>query len=149
MLYLLIGTILVQNVASAELPQTTLFIELDSHWKHNESGDLFVARTDVSNIGENPAIGVFVKLKDIPDGWHVYPCCYLICQLDPDHTEVRYFIIERDETDATIFASARAVNADEVISNKIAIPIFPGIAALTMVACGLVYYQDLKKKGRI
>lgn len=143
---LLLASLATVQIAAGCKQETSLFIELDAHWKHNESGDAFVARVDVKNIGNYTAYCVRVKLEDIPKDWEVRPARYMICRLSPGDTAVKYFIIERGSADATIYASACASNARKVLSNKIAIPIFPEVLLLLGIVCGVVVYRDVKKR---
>lgn len=143
---LLISVFARPATATCDLEETELFIEIDSHWKHNESGDAFVVRADVTNIGDNPAICVHTQLEEIPKDWVVCPTYHKDCRIQPGETIVRYFIIERDEIDETIYASASALNADKIISSKIAIPIFPGFLLILGIACGIIVHRDIKKR---
>jgi len=143
---LALSPFLVSTTAACELEDTVLFVELDVHWKYNESEDKFVARTDVTNIGEYDAYCVCVQLKDIPEDWEVYPKKLYTCILEPGNTAVDYFIITRGESSETIYAEACAINADSVQSETIAIPIFPGVLALLGLVCGVIVHRDIKKK---
>ena len=137
----------VVNIASAcEIDETALFVELDVHWKYNESEDKFVARTDVTNIGDYNAYCICVQLKNIPEDWEVMPNKHYICKLEPGDTAVNYFIITRGENSESIYAEACAINADPVQSETIAIPIFPGVLALLGLVCGVIVHRDIKKR---
>jgi len=143
---LALSPFLVNTTAACEIDDTVLFVELDVHWKYNESEDKFVARTDVTNIGEYDAYCVCVQLKDIPEDWEVYPKKHYTCKLESGNTTVDYFIITRGENSETIYAEAYAINADPVQSETIAIPIFPGVLALLGLVCGVIVHKDIKKK---
>jgi len=127
---------------------TSLFIEIDKHWKYNESGDKFVVRVDVKNIGEHTACEVNIKLENIPGDWIVNPLKYVVDELAPGKTTVSYFIIERGIPDETIYASAESLNAPKVISETIAIPIFPQVLILLGFVCGVIVYRDKTKRKR-
>jgi len=146
---MLLATMFAESANSAttcELEKTDLFIEIDYHWKHNESGDAFVVRADVTNIGENPAICTHIQLEEIPEDWRVCPSFYKECHISPGETTTKYFIIKRGDIDKTIYASASAINADKILSSKIAIPIFPGFLLLLGIACGILAHKDIKKR---
>ena len=145
-LMLALSPILVNTTSACEIEETELFIELDVHWKYNESEDKFVARTDVTNIGEHTAYCVCVELKNIPEDWEVLPKKYYTCILEPGNTSVNYFIITRGENSESIYAEACAINADPVQSETIAIPIFPGVLALLGLVCGVIVHRDMKKR---
>jgi hypothetical protein len=142
--------LIIPMVESAEslgdLEPTSLFIEVDKHWKDNESGDKFVVRTDVKNIGEHSACEVTVKLENLPGDWIVKPSKHEVYELAPGEITINYFIIERGEPDETIYASAEALNAPKVISETIAIPIFPLVLILLGFVCGIILYKEKTKK---
>jgi len=142
---LVITPLVVSAVPPGEMDPTTLFIEIDKHWKYNESGDRFVVRTDVENVGEHIAYEVTIKLENIPEDWIVTPSEYIVDELAPGEISVDYFIIERGDEDETIYASAEALNAPRVISETIPIPIFLPVLALLGVLCGFIVYKDKKK----
>jgi len=143
---LALSSIFVSTASAVVIDDTELFIELDVHWKYNESEDKFVGRTDVTNIGDYTAYCVWVKLKNIPSDWKVDPKKHHICKIEPGNTSVNYFIIERGEESETIYAEAYAINADPVQSETIAIPIFPQVLILLGLVCGVIVHRDIKKK---
>jgi hypothetical protein len=143
---LALSPILVNTASACEMEDTVLFVELDVHWKYNESEDKFVARTDVTNIGDYTAYCICVELKDIPEDWVVIPNKHFTCKLGPGNTSVNYFIITRGENSESIYAEACAFNADPVQSETIPIPIFHGVLALLGVVCGVIVHRDIKKR---
>ena len=152
-IYILVVTLLISPIigtvtANSGINQTYLFCELETHWKHNESGDIFVARVDVTNIGEYNACGVIIKLENIPEDWTVTPEKYTLCILSPGDTTIKYFIIERGDESSSIYATAEAANADKVISDPIAIPIFPEVLLLLGLVCGVIVHRDIKKRKK-
>jgi hypothetical protein len=138
----LLGIIITEGHAAAEPENTTLFITLDAKWNYADPGDTFVIRTDVKNIGEHPALLVWVHLHNIPDDWSVYPSHQLILLLQPGQTKSRFFVTERGPTDATIYATAHGYNAPLVSSNRIAIPISVWVLAAFSVVCCFVLYRQ-------
>lgn len=127
---------LVQTVSA--LDQTNLFIELDSAWEFADPGDVFVLRSDVTNIGDEVAVSVDVQMEDIPQDWIVIPLVHHLYSIQPGETKPYFFIVEKGPTDATVFASAEGYNAPLVYSNSIPIPVLPltilGLAGIIGVA---------------
>ena len=130
--------------AEEYLPQTNLFLQIDTYWNHTDSGDVFVVRTDTKNIGEYPAFLVLVNLENIPSNWQVRPHHQFIGILEPGQTKTKFFIVERGETDATIYAKADAYNSPPVVSNTIPIPINVWIVVALAVVCGALLYRETK-----
>ena len=138
---MMIGIIAVGEHAAAEIRDTKLFVTLDTQWDHSHPGDTFVVRTDVKNIGQYPALLLWIRLQNIPEDWIVQPGQQLILLLQSGQTKAKFFVVERGPTDATIYATAQAYNAPVVSSNRIAIPINAWILAALAVACGMMLYR--------
>ena len=151
MVMLLFGTA-APIVGAEPIPQTTLFLNLDTSWEHANPGDVFVARADVKNIGDTPALLIQVNLANVPHDWRVRPQnLRWILLLNPGETKPQFFVIERGQTDATIYAEAQAYNAPLVISNRIPIPIGVGVIIALSLVGGVLFYREArmrKKKGK-
>jgi len=151
MVMLLFGTA-APIVGAEPIPQTTLFLNLDTSWEHANPGDVFVARADVKNIGGTPALLIQVSLANVPHDWKVRPQnLRWILLLNPGETKPQFFVIERGQTDATIYAEAQAYNAPLVISNRIPIPIGVGVIIALSLVGGVLFYREArmrKKKGK-
>lgn len=145
---MMLGIIAVGGHAAAELGDTKLFLTLDTQWEHSHDGDTFVVRADVKNIGEYPALITRIHLENIPDNWDVRPHQQLILVLMPGQTKAKFFVVQRGETDATIYATAHAYNAPLVQSNRIAIPVSLWIVAALSVVCGVVLYRETKLRKK-
>ena len=139
---MVLGIIVTEGYAAADDGDTNLFLTLDTKWNHADPGDTFVARADVKNIGQYPALLIWIHLKNTPDDWIVFPSHQLILLLQPGQTKTKFFVVERGPTDATIYATAQAYNAPLVSSNRIAIPISVWILAAFAMVCGLVLYRE-------
>jgi hypothetical protein len=148
---LLLFSIVVPLVGADPIPQTHLFLSLDTKWEHASPGDVFVMRADVKNIGENPALLIQVQLQDIPDDWSVQqPSFPWILLLEPGQTKPLFFVVERGQTDATIYAEAQAYNAPLVISNRIPIPVGTGVViALCLIGSVLIYREATLRKKQL
>jgi hypothetical protein len=155
---MVIGIIVMGGQAAADdIKDTKLFVTLDTKWDHAHPGDTFIVRADVKNIGEYPALLLWIHLKNIPADWNVQPGQQLILLLPSGRTEAKFFVVERGPTDATIYATAQAFNAPVVSSNRIAIPINVGIIVVLAVACGVMLYrkttiqrrQEKNKRGKV
>lgn len=144
MLLVAVGFIAFGGTSAVALDDTTLFVTLDTAWEHTKEGDAFVARTDVKNVGNSPALITLVHLENIPDDWIVSPHQQLILVLLPGQTKTKFFAIERGATDATIYATAQAYNAPVVQSNRIAIPINILVVMGLSLVCGTVLYREVK-----
>jgi hypothetical protein len=72
MVILLFGTV-AAIVGAEPISQTNLFLKLDTSWEHANPGDVFVARADVKNIGDTPALLIQVSLANVPHDWKVRP----------------------------------------------------------------------------
>jgi hypothetical protein len=149
---LLIFCIIIPLVGADPIPQTHLFLSLDSQWEHAHPGDIFVVRTDVKNIGETPALLVQVELQNIPGDWIIQdPGFPWILVLEPGQTKPLFFIVERGQTNATIFAEAQAYNAPVVISNRIPIPIDIMVVGALCLLGSVFFYREAvvrKKQSR-
>jgi hypothetical protein len=137
---MMIGIITIGEHAAAE--NTKLFVTLDTKWDHAHAGDTFIVRADVKNIGQYPALLIWIHLKNIPNDWNILPGQQLILLLQPGQTKPKFFAVERGPTDATIYSTAQAYNAPLVSSNRIAIPINAWILAALAVACGVMLYRE-------
>jgi hypothetical protein len=146
---LLLFTLIVPLVEADPVPQTHLFLSIDTKWEHANPGDVFVVRSDVKNIGDSTAFLIQVQLQDIPDDWTVQePSLPWILVLEPGQTKTLFFVVERGQTDATIYAQAEAYNAPVVISNTIPIPIdFAVVGALCLIG-GVLFCREaaIRKK---
>jgi len=148
---LLITCIIIPLVGADPIPQTHLFLNLDTKWEHANPGDVFVVRADVKNIGDSTAFLIEVRLQNIPNDWIVQdPTVPWISVLEPGQTKHMFFIVERGQTDATIYADAKAYNAPLVISNRIPIPIdFLVVGALCLIGCVLFYREATIRKKQL
>jgi hypothetical protein len=146
---LLIFCIIVPLVGADPIPQTHLFLNLDTKWEHANPGDIFVVRADVKNIGDTTAFLIQVHLQDVPDDWIVQdPSIPWILVLEPGQTKPLFFIVERGQTDATIYAEAEAYNAPVVISNRIPIPVNLAVVVALCLIGSILYYREatIRKK---
>ncbi len=143
-LLIAVGFIVLCGSSAVAIEETTLFVTIDSAWEHAHEGDTFVVRADVENIGEYTALITRINLENIPDDWNVHPHQQLILQLNPGESMPKFFIIERGSTDSTIYATAHAVNAPLVQSNRIAIPISIYIMVGFALVCGIFLYREVK-----
>jgi hypothetical protein len=146
---LLIFSIVVPLVGADPIPQTHLFLSLDTKWEHASPGDVFVVRADVKNIGDTPALLIQTRLQNIPDDWVVQlPSFPWILVLEPGQTKPMLFIVERGQTDATIYAEAQAYNAPLVISNRIPIPVGIGVVVALCLIGSVLFYREatIRKK---
>jgi len=151
MLLMAVGFFTVGGNMAVALEQTDLFVTLDTAWEYAHEGDTFVARADVKNIGDYPALITRIHLENIPGDWNVRPHQQLILVLPPGQTTAKFFVIERGTTDSTIYANAQAYNAPPVQSNRIAIPISMLIVVGFSLVCGIVVYRETKirkKQGK-
>jgi len=147
---LLLFSIIVPMVGADPIPQTHLFLSLDTKWEHAHSGDVFVVRADVKNIGDTPALLIQVQLQDIPDDWIVQqPSFPWILVLEPEQTKPLFFVVERGQNDATIYAEAQAYNAPVVISNRIPIPVGTGIVIALCLIGGVLFYRESKMRKKL
>ena len=146
---LLIATPLITGaVAATSDTQTSLFISLDTYWEHKNNGDAFVVRADVKNIGDYAAIDIVINLKNVPSDWNTTPWHMNIPILAPGQTKTCYFIIERGPTNSTIYATAEALNAPLVQSNRIAIPISLYVIAGFAVVCSVLIIQVHRQRKK-
>ena len=146
---LLIFGIIVPLVGADPIPQTHLFLSLDTTWEHASPGDVFVVRADVKNIGDNPAFLIQARLQDIPDDWIVQSQSFpWILVLEPGQTKPLFFIVERGQSDATIYAEAEAYNAPMVISDRIPIPVGIGVIVALSLIGGVLFCREatIRKK---
>ena len=131
--------------AAAEPQETThLLITMDTAWDYHNSGDAFVIRTVVKNVGANPALYIHVKLQNIPTDWDVRPHCRLIPLLTVGQTKSLFFIVTRGDHDSTVYATAEGLNTPLVASNHIPIPISPYVVVPLGILGGIVaisYYR--------
>jgi hypothetical protein len=148
---LLIFGIVVPLVGADPIPQTHLFLSLDTKWEHANPGDVFAVRTDVKNIGDTPAFLIQAQLQNIPDDWVVQQSSFpWILVLEPGQTKPLFFIVERGQTDATIYAEAQAYNAPLVISNRIPIPVdIAVVVALCLIGSVLFYREATIRKKQL
>ncbi len=147
---LLLFSIIVPMVGADPIPQTHLFLSLDTKWEHAHPGDVFVVRADVKNIGDTPALLIQVQLQDIPDDWIVQqPSFPWILVLEPEQTKPLFFVVERGQNDATIYAEAQAYNAPVVISNRIPIPVGTGIVIALCLIGGVLFYREAKMRKKL
>jgi len=147
---LLLFSIIVPMVGADPIPQTHLFLSLDTKWEHAHPGDVFVVRADVKNIGDTPALLIQVQLQDIPDDWIVQqPSFPWILVLEPGQTKPLFFVVERGQNDATIYAEAQAYNAPVVISNRIPIPVGTGIVIALCLIGGVLFYREAKMRKKL
>ncbi|MCX6662175.1 MAG: hypothetical protein NTY91_06450 [Euryarchaeota archaeon] len=148
---LLIFGIVVPLVGADPIPQTHLFLSLDTKWEHANAGDVFAVRTDVKNIGDTPAFLIQAQLQNIPDDWVVQQSSFpWILVLEPGQTKPLFFIVERGQTDATIYAEAQAYNAPLVISNRIPIPVdIAVVVALCLIGSVLFYREATIRKKQL
>jgi hypothetical protein len=144
MLLMAVGFLAVGGTTAAAISDTNLFVTLDSAWEHADAGDTFVVRADVKNIGQYPALITWVHLDNVPADWNVRPHHQLICVLPSGQTKAKFFVVERGQTDSTIYATAKAFNAPPVQSNRIAIPISLWIVVGFSLVCGTVLYREVK-----
>ncbi len=139
LLFCIIGPL----VEADPIPQTHLFLSLDTKWEHANPGDVFVVRADVKNIGDTPALLIQVQLQDIPNDWVVQePSFPWILVLEPGQAKPLFFIVERGHTDATIYAQAVAYNAPVVISNRIPIPVGIAVVGALCLIGGILFYRE-------
>jgi hypothetical protein len=145
MLLMMAGFIILGGTSAvATNGETNLFVTLDTAWEHANAGDTFVVRADVKNIGAHPAFITWVSLDNIPDDWNVHPHHQLICVLQSGQTKAKFFVVDRGQTDSTIYATAQAYNAPPVQSNRIAIPINLWIVVGLSCVCGIALYREVK-----
>jgi hypothetical protein len=70
--------------------------------------------------------------------------------LEPGQTKPLFFIVERGQTDATIYAEAQAYNAPLVISNRIPIPVdIAVVVALCLIGSVLFYREATIRKKQL
>jgi len=143
MLLMAVGFIALGGNTAVALSETNLFVTLDTAWEHAHAGDTFVVRADVKNIGAHPALITWVRLDNIPEDWGVQPRHQLILLLPAGQTKVKFFVVERGPTDATIYATAQAYNAPVVQSNRIAIPISLWVVGGLSVVCGVMLVREV------
>ncbi len=147
---LLLFSIIGPMVGADPIPQTHLFLSLDTKWEHTQPGDVFVVRADVKNIGDTPALLIQVQLQDIPDDWIVQqPSFPWILVLEPGQTKPLFFVVERGQSDATIYAEAQAYNAPVVISNRIPIPVGTGVVIALCLIGGVLFYRESKMRKKL
>jgi hypothetical protein len=146
---LLVSCVIIPLVGADPIPQTHLFLSLDTKWEHAIPGDIFVVRADVKNIGDTPALLIQVQLQNIPDDWIIQdPSFPWILVLEPGQTKPLFFIVERGQTNATIYAEAEAYNAPVVISNRIPIPIDIMVVGVLCLFGIVFFYREsvIRKK---
>ncbi|HIG99993.1 MAG TPA: hypothetical protein HA258_05370 [Thermoplasmata archaeon] len=146
---LLLFAIIVPLAGADPIPQTHLFLSIDTQWEHANPGDVFVVRADVKNIGDATAFLIQVQLQDIPDDWIVNdPGFPWILVLEPGQSKPLFFVVERGQTDATIYAEAVAYNAPVMISNRIPIPVELAVVGALCLIGSVLFYREaaLRKK---
>jgi hypothetical protein len=148
-LMLLLLTTIAPLVGATSVPQTHLFLNLETGWEHANPGDIFVVRANVKNIGDVPAFLIRVRLQNVPDDWVVRPSCFpWILLLQPGQTKPRFFIVQRGQTDATVYAKAKAYNAPLVESNRIPIPIDLGVIIALSLLGGVLLYRESRIRNK-
>lgn len=147
---LLFFAVIVPLAGADPIPQTHLFLSLDTQWEHTNPGDIFVVRADVKNIGDSTAFLIQVHLQDIPDDWTIQePSFPWILALEPGQTKPLFFVVERGPTDATIYAEAEAYNAPVVISNTIPIPVELVVIGVLCLVGSVLFYREAAYRKKL
>lgn len=100
--------------------ETQLFTEITE----THTGTDFIIDVELANIGAFTAINPQVTLNNVPADWNVSQMTIYPANITSGQTIYTEFIIEKGPTDADVYVTAVADNADQVNSNTIRIPVF-------------------------
>jgi hypothetical protein len=135
---------------------TQLTANLEVMGDVSNSGDTFVARSTITNVGTATAYYVLGylsadELMGLPAGWVVEnnngDNFYVWNQILPGESKTFDFIVTRDAQDATIVLKAMAENCVKATSQRIKVPVSPlvlGGIAVSMI--GMLAVSQRKKK---